>query len=67
MVVADPLQEIQYDLARGGHDVITQMSADRKRKIYHRLVLAIAIAIPTTINALGFILGWWEQLVTSTS
>lgn len=40
--------------------MIKRMSPDTKRKIYHRLVLAVAIAIPTTINALGFILGWWE-------
>ena len=45
--------------------MIKRMSPDTKRKIYLRLVLAVGIAIPTTINALGFILGWWEQLATT--
>ena len=43
----------------------TKTSTDTKRKIYHGAVLATALAIPITINILGFVLGWWERLASS--
>lgn len=43
----------------------TKTSNETKRKIYHGAVLATALAIPLTINILGFVLGWWEHLASS--
>ena len=39
-----------------------RMSNETKRRYYHTIALALALAVAITLCFRGFSLGWWEKL-----